>query len=59
MPWKSKKQAAWGNSEAGKEAMGEEAVDEFNDASQGMKLPNYADHMKKHKHITSIQQSQK
>ncbi len=42
MPWKSKKQEAWGNSESGKEAMGEEAVEEFNAASKGKKLPKRA-----------------
>lgn len=39
MPWKSKKQEAWGNSPAGHEAMGKDKVNEFNAASKGMKLP--------------------
>lgn len=39
MPWKSEKQERWGNSSSGKKAMGQKAVDEFNQASKGVKLP--------------------
>lgn len=35
MPWKSKKQMRWGNSPAGKKALGSKAVKEFNKASKG------------------------
>ena len=33
MPWKSVKQARWGHSEAGREALGNDAVEEFDDAT--------------------------
>jgi hypothetical protein len=39
MPWKSRQQEKWGNSPAGKKAMGQSAVNEFNSASRGAKLP--------------------
>lgn len=40
MPWKSKRQAAWGHTEAGKKALGgEEAVKEWDKASKGKDLP--------------------
>jgi hypothetical protein len=39
MPWKSRQQEKWGNSPAGKKAMGGKAVQEFNAASKGKKLP--------------------
>lgn len=39
MPWKSDQQRKWGNSPSGKKSMGEEKVNEFNEASKGMKLP--------------------
>ncbi len=42
MPWKSKKQEAWGNSDSGKKAMGEKSVQEFNQASKGKKMPERA-----------------
>jgi hypothetical protein len=35
MPWASKKQQRFGNSPSGKTAMGESAVDEFNEATKG------------------------
>lgn len=39
MPWKSKKQEAWGNSPSGKKALGAAGVSEWNAASKGKKLP--------------------
>ena len=39
MPWKSKKQEAWGNSPAGREALGDKGVAEWNHATKGKKLP--------------------
>jgi hypothetical protein len=39
MPWKSTAQAAWGNSPAGHEALGDKGVAEWNAASKGKKLP--------------------
>jgi hypothetical protein len=40
MPWKSKAQARWGHSEAGKKALGGEAgVKEWDSATHGKKLP--------------------
>lgn len=39
MPWDSAKQRRWGNSPAGHKALGDKAVNEFNQASKGMKLP--------------------
>jgi hypothetical protein len=39
MPWKSRQQEKWGNSPSGKKAMGQKAVNEFNQASKGAKLP--------------------
>ena len=38
-PWVSQVQAAWGNSPAGKEALGSSGVKEWNDATKGKKLP--------------------
>lgn len=46
MPWESKRQERWGNSPAGKEAMGEKKVAEFNSATKGHKLPDHARHSK-------------
>ena len=39
MPWKSAKQMAWGNSPAGKKALGAAGVAEWNAATKGKKLP--------------------
>jgi len=39
MPWKSIKQERWGNSPAGKQALGAAGVKEWNQASKGKKLP--------------------
>ena len=47
MPWKSEQQRKWGNSPAGKKALGEKGVQEFNDASKGMDLPRKIKAMKK------------
>ncbi len=41
-PWASDKQRRWGNSPAGKEALGPEGVKEWNDASRGKDLPEEA-----------------
>lgn len=38
MPWKSKKQMAWGNSPAGVKALGTAGVKEWNAATKGKKL---------------------
>ncbi len=45
MPWKSQKQERWGNSPAGVAKIGQEKVNEFNQASTGLPLP---DAIKKH-----------
>lgn len=51
MPWKSKAQERWGNSEAGEEALGGEAkVAEWNKATKGKKLPKVAKHPVQEKH---------
>lgn len=40
MPWKSKKQRAWGHSPAGTKALGgKKAVEEWDKATKGKKLP--------------------
>lgn len=39
MPWKSKKQMAWGNSPSALKALGADGVAEFNAASKGNKMP--------------------
>lgn len=40
MPWKSKKQRAWGHSPAGTKALGgKKAVEEWDNATKGKKLP--------------------
>lgn len=40
MPWKSKKQRAWGHSPAGTKALGgKKAVAEWDKATKGKKLP--------------------
>lgn len=39
MPFKSKAQERWGNSEAGKKALGVEGVKEWDEATKGKKLP--------------------
>jgi hypothetical protein len=39
MPYKSKKQEAWAHTPAGKKALGEKGVKEFDKASKGKKLP--------------------
>lgn len=42
MPWKSDAQRKWGNSPAGKKALGGQSkVDEWNAASEGRKLPKH------------------
>lgn len=38
MPWKSKKQQAWGNSPSGHKALGDAGVAEFNAATKKSKL---------------------
>jgi hypothetical protein len=38
-PYRSDAQRRWGNSPTGRKAMGKKAVEEFNDASKGKKLP--------------------
>lgn len=51
MPWKSKKQMAWGNSAAGRKALGKAKVDEFNEATEqagiSKTLPKRVKHRKK------------
>lgn len=43
MPWKSKKQRAWGHSPAGTKALGgKKAVEEWDKATKGKKLPKIA-----------------
>lgn len=43
MPWKSKKQRAWGHSPAGTKALGgKKAVAEWDNATKGKKLPKVA-----------------
>lgn len=40
MPWRSKKQRAWGHSPAGTKALGgKKAVEEWDKATKGKKLP--------------------
>ena len=39
MPWKSEQQRKWGNSPAGRSALGVSGVAEWNRATKGMKLP--------------------
>ena len=39
MPFKSKAQMRWGNSPAGKEALGAAGVKEWDQATKGKKLP--------------------
>jgi hypothetical protein len=39
MPFKSKAQERWGNSPAGKKALGKEGVKEWDSATKGKKLP--------------------
>ena len=41
-PWKSQRQRAWGNSPAGRKALGAAKVKEFNQATKGRKLPKKA-----------------
>ncbi len=50
-PWKSKAQQAWGNSPAGKKALGKKGVEEFNDATNYGKLPERAKKGKKQKPV--------
>lgn len=47
MAWKSEQQRKWGNSPAGRKALGKKGVDEFNAASKGKKLPKKAKKGKK------------
>lgn len=43
MPWKSKKQRAWGHSPEGIKALGgKKAVEEWDKATKGKKLPKIA-----------------
>jgi len=39
MPWKSEQQPKWGHTAAGRKALGDAGVKEFDQASKGMKLP--------------------
>lgn len=39
MPWKSDSQRRWGNSIAGRKALGKKGVEEYNEKSKGKKLP--------------------
>ena len=48
--WRSKKQQRWGNSPAGIKAMGQAKVNEFNQASEGVKLPVRMHVKHTHKH---------
>ncbi len=47
MPWKSLKQERWGNSSAGKKALGAKGVREWNRATMGKKLPRKVQQKKK------------
>lgn len=48
MPWKSDKQARWGNSPTGKKALGgQAAVDEWNQATDFSDLPEQAKEKRK------------
>jgi len=40
MPWKSKAQERWGNSPAGRKALVDAGVSEWNAGSKGKKLPS-------------------
>lgn len=43
MPWKSKKQRAWGHSHEGIKALGgKKSVEEWDKTTKGKKLPKYA-----------------
>lgn len=42
MPFKSLAQERWGNSPAGKKALGAAGVKEWNEAGKGLKLPKRA-----------------
>ena len=42
MPWKSDAQRRWGNSPAGKRALGKEGVKHWNEETKGRKLPEKA-----------------
>lgn len=53
MPWKSKAQAAWGNSPAGHKALGDKGVSEWNRASKGMSLPEHTGHVHHEDHSSS------
>jgi hypothetical protein len=48
MPWKSDAQRRGGNSMAGMKAMGSKDVEEYNDASKGMKIPEHVPVMSNH-----------
>lgn len=51
MPWKSDVQRRWGNSPSGKKALGGQAkVDEWNQASKGMKFPEKKKRLPRHIH---------
>jgi len=39
MPFKSQAQERWAHTEAGKKALGKKVLNEFDQASKGMKLP--------------------
>lgn len=57
MPWKSKAQARWGHSAAGKEALGGEAgVHEWDTATHGKKLP---EKVAKFEHLPRYAKSEK
>lgn len=42
MPYKSARQERWAHTETGRKKMGKKNVDEFDQASKGMKLPEVA-----------------
>lgn len=42
MPYKSDAQRRWAHTKAGKKALGEQGVKEFDAASKGKKLPKFA-----------------
>jgi hypothetical protein len=51
MPYRSKAQERWGNSPAGKKALGAKGVNEWNAASKGLKLPERVKPVKKSKEV--------
>ncbi len=55
--WASKKQEAWGNTPAGKKALGPKTVAEFNAASKGKKLPEVSKKKPKPKPVSPAKAS--